>query len=40
MKAKVKLSQVASGNKGKCSNANCTCENCNCGDNCTCKDCK
>lgn len=23
----------------KCNNPNCTCENCNCGDNCTCKSC-
>jgi hypothetical protein len=24
----------------KCSNPNCTCENCNCGDSCTCANCK
>jgi hypothetical protein len=40
MKANVKLSQATQNNKGKCNNPNCTCENCNCGDNCTCKNCK
>jgi len=40
MKTEIQLAETAQRDAPKCSNPNCTCQNCNCGDNCTCKNCK
>jgi hypothetical protein len=40
MKSEFKLSVTTPKDKQKCDNPNCTCENCNCGSNCTCSTCK
>ena len=39
MKSNQKMSQATQNSKEKCGNTNCSCENCNCGNNCTCKNC-
>jgi len=39
MKSASKVSSITP-NDEKCNNSNCTCVNCNCGDNCSCSDCR
>jgi len=40
MKSAIKVSNATSKENQKCGNPDCTCENCNCGSNCNCADCK
>jgi len=37
MKTEFQLTETTQKDSKKCSNPNCTCQNCNCGDNCNCK---